>query len=99
MPLAELGRPLLAAGLLGPWLQMRGGFPRQSVGVLAFLQRRIVDFAAASKPLVQRGALFFCRIESVLKRLVHLMDTFFLKQEMSETVSPLPEKGTRLSSP
>src|SRR5258708_4515390 len=99
MHLAQIWTHLFAARQFGTLLRIAQGLTRQSVGVLAFLQRRIVDFAAASKPLVQRGALFFCRIESVLKRLVHLMDTFFLKQEMSETVSPLPEKGTRLSSP
>jgi hypothetical protein len=43
--------------------------------------------------------LFFCRIEPVLKRLVHLMDPFFLRHEKPETVPPLPQKGTCLSSP
>jgi hypothetical protein len=33
-------------------------------------------------------ALFFDRIESVLQRLVHLIETFFLRQEMPEAADP-----------
>jgi len=38
-------------------------------------------------------ALFFGLIESVLQHLVHLIETFFLRQQIPEAAHPCPQKG------
>ena len=65
---------------------------RHAVGIPTFLQRGVVGLAAESQPLVQHCSLVFGRVESVLKGLVHLAETFFLGQAQPETIISPPQK-------
>ena len=70
--IGQLRAYLFTVGQFGALMRVAQGDPCHAVGVPAFLQCRVVDFAAKHKPRVQQGLLFVCRIEPVVKGLVHL---------------------------
>ena len=85
---------LFACGQFSALVRVAKRDARHAVGITTFLQRGVIGLASrAASHLFSMVRCFFCRVESVLQRLVHLKDAFFLGQAQPETVPSTPQRN------